>query len=230
MVKEGRFRSDLYMRLNPACTVDLPPLADRQVELGRLVEFCVERALDGPYLRELVDQYVERYDLGKVALRASTGTVPKASDGVLWLLIPKKSMVLLRRHRWPGNLREFQMTVENALVFTFAELVQVRGGQRPDVVQLRPKQLRDLLRHAGAELPDTPTDGWSMEVSVRADETLNKVSADVERQYFTALFMVHGGDFREMARILMNDPDCARKVQLRFNQLGLKVRELRKRL
>ena len=67
-------------------------------------------------------------------------------------------------------------------------------------------------------------------MSVRPDETLNKVSADVERQYFTALFMVHSGDFREMARILMNDPDCARKVQLRFNQLGLKVRELRKRL
>ncbi len=230
MVKEGRFRSDLYMRLNPACTVDLPPLADRQVDLARLLEFCVERALDGPYLRELVDQYVERYDMGEVALRASTGSVPAARDGVLWLLIPKKSMVLLRRHRWPGNLREFQMTVENALVFTFAELVQVRGGQRPDVVQLRPKQLRDLLRHAGGELPDTPSDGWSIEVSVRPDETLNKVSADVERQYFTALFMVHSGDFREMARILMNDPDCARKVQLRFNQLGLKVRELRKRL
>lgn len=231
MVREGRFRSDLYMRLNPACTVALPPLADRQVDLGRLVEFCVERSLDGPYLRELVDQYRERHELGDVALKASTGSsVPEAREGVLWLLLPKKSLVLLRQHRWPGNLREFQMTVENALVFTFAELVQVTGGQRPDVVQLRPKLLRDLLRHAGADLPDTPSDGWRFEVCVRADETLNKVSADVERQYFTALFSVHGGDFREMARVLMNDPDCARKVQLRFNQLGLKVRELRKHL
>lgn len=231
MVREGRFRSDLYMRLNPACTVELPPLADRQVDLGRLLEFCVERSLDGPYLRELVDQYRERHGLGDIQLRASVGsTVPEAREGVLWLLLPKKSLVLLRRHRWPGNLREFQMTVENALVFTFAELAQVRGGQRPDIVQLRPKLLRDLLRHASGDVPDAPADGWRMEVSVRPDETLNKVSADVERQYFTALFLVHGGDFREMARILMNDPDCARKVQLRFNQLGLKVRELRKRL
>jgi two-component system nitrogen regulation response regulator GlnG len=59
---------------------------------------------------------------------------------------------------------------------------------------------------------------------------LNKVAADVERQYFTQLYLQHDGDFRNMARVLMGDPDCARKVQLRFNQLGLKVRELKRQL
>jgi len=33
-----------------------------------------------------------------------------------------------------------------------------------------------------------------------------------------------------MAQTLLGDPDGARKVQLRFNQLGLKVRELKARL
>ena len=33
-----------------------------------------------------------------------------------------------------------------------------------------------------------------------------------------------------MASVLLGDPDLARKVQLRFNQLGLKVRELKQRI
>ena len=37
-------------------------------------------------------------------------------------------------------------------------------------------------------------------------------------------------DFAAMAGVLLGDPDGARKVQLRFNQLGLKVRELKEQL
>jgi two-component system nitrogen regulation response regulator GlnG len=136
-------------------------------------------------------------------------------------------MGLLREHPWPGNLREFSMTVENALMFTFAELAQVPGGGRPDVVQLRPKLIRDLLRTTAPQATSDPADGWALKVAVRSADTLNRVATDVERQYFKALYLACGGDFRGMAGVLMGDPECARKVQLRFNQLGLKVRDLR---
>ena len=142
----------------------------------------------------------------------------------------RRTMALLRKHSWPGNLREFAMTVENALVFAFTELVQLRHIQRPEVVQVRPKLVRDLLRHTQGPQVEAPADGWRLEVGVRPHETLNKVAADVERQYFTALYLTYQGDFAEMAKVLMGDAENARKVQLRFNQLGLKVRELRKRL
>ena len=102
--------------------------------------------------------------------------------------------------------------------------------ERPDVIQVRPRLLRDLLRENSTESSEAPEEGWQAQIAVRPNETLNKVAADVERQYFTQLFFAHKGDFHEMARVLMGDPDCARKVQLRFNQLGLKVRELRSRL
>lgn len=231
MVREGRFRSDLYMRLNPACTVTLPPMSERGLDLPRLIEFCVERALAGPYLAELVQQYAEQHSLGDVRFEVvADNKAPDAKPGVIQLLLPKRSMTMLRRHPWPGNLREFAMTIENALVFTFAELVQLGRVDRPDVVQVRPKLVRDLLRQTRGDVPGAPEDGWALEVGIRPQTTLNKVATDVERQYFTALYMIHRGDFREMARVLMGDPDCARKVQLRFNQLGLKVRELRSRL
>ena len=232
MVREGRFRADLFMRLNPACTVKLPPLKDRKLDLGALASFFVEQAVQRPHLVELVEAYWRRQGgEGLPSLEVVAGdTVPAAREGVLVLLLSIRAMRLLRKHPWAGNLREFAMTVENALVFTFAELSRVTGGGRGDVVQIRPKLIRDLLRATRSDLYDAPRDGHHLEVAVRPQETLNKVAADVERQYFTQLYLQHEGDFRGMARVLMGDPDCARKVQLRFNQLGLKVRELKRQL
>ena len=233
MVREGRFRADLFMRLNPACTVNLPSLTDRKLDLSTLASFFVEQAIERPHLLELVEAYSRRH-LGTETLPrlevVAGDAVPAERPGVLVLLLSVRAMRLLRQHPWTGNLREFAMTVENALVFTFAELSRVTGGGRADVVQIRPKLIRDLLRATRADLYDVPQDGHSLTVAVRPAETLNKVAADVERQYFTQLYLLHEGDFRNMARVLMGDPDCARKVQLRFNQLGLKVRELKRQL
>jgi two-component system nitrogen regulation response regulator GlnG len=140
--------------------------------------------------------------------------------------LPGRSLGLLRAYHWPGNLRELAMTVENALTFTFAEMAGLPLGGRGDLVLVRPKLVRDLLRavRVGGE---APAEGVAIPVSLRPQETLNGVSVDVERQYFVRLWEQEDGDFAGMARVLLGDPAHARKVQLRFNQLGLKVRELR---
>ena len=65
---------------------------------------------------------------------------------------------------------------------------------------------------------------------LRSHDTLNRVAADCERQYFEALWLEHRGDFGAMAQLLLGDRAFARKIQLRFNQLGLRVRELKDRL
>jgi two-component system nitrogen regulation response regulator GlnG len=228
LVRQGRFRRDLYMRLNPACTVVLPPLIERRGDLLRLLGWTARHVAEGLQLRSLVNEYRRRAGLpedGELVV-CTGGDVPEPTPGRLVLLLPDRSVQLLRRHRWPGNLREFAMTLENALTFTFAELVGLPVGGRGDVVQVRPKLLRDLLQ---AVRVDAPVDesGWKCNVHIRADGTLNHLAQDVERQYFTKLWEQEEGDFAAMARILMGDPECARKVQLRFNQLGLKVRELK---
>ncbi|MDP2306755.1 MAG: sigma 54-interacting transcriptional regulator [Pseudomonadota bacterium] len=228
LVRQGRFRRDLYMRLNPACTVTLPSLTERRGDLMRLLGWTARHLAEGAQLRSLIGEYRRRAGLSEEGelVVCTGGDVPEPHPGRLVLLFPDRSVQLLRRHRWPGNLREFAMTIENALTFTFAELVGLLLGGRGDVVQVRPKLLRDLLR---AVRVDTPADevGWKCQVIVRPDGTLNHLAQDVERQYFTKLWEQEEGDFSAMARILMGDPECARKVQLRFNQLGLKVRELK---
>jgi DNA-binding NtrC family response regulator len=292
-VREGSFRADLYMRLNPAATVRLPPLTDRTGDLEGLLQFVVQRLSDEGALRELLPRP------GLTSLRAWTrGPLPEPKDGLLVLLFPERSLRELKRHPWPGNLRELALTVENALTLTLAELVGAdRGGPlgaRPDVIQVRPKLVRDLLRAAGgavepwaaepsvmngaessttttgreapASLPaaeaQAPTpatadprpspapasppptapppgagplrapglsgDGLWAAVQLQPQGGLNRLAVHVERQYFTALYLQHDGDFSAMAGALLGDPGDGRKVQLRFNQLGLRVRELQR--
>jgi len=232
-VADGAFRSDLYMRLNPATTVTLPALADRAPDWEPLLTFTLAQALARPYLQGLVADYREAAKLSPGKVEVVTGaTVPAHRDGVLVLLFPEQSMRALGQHRWPGNLREFAMVAENAVLFALAEQVGLSPGERPDVVQVRPKLVRDLL-HSDVGPPPTGEDGdeggWRMPVFVRAHDTLNKVAVDCERQYFVALWKAHGGDFSRMAEVLLGDSAGARKVQLRFNQLGLKVRDLKER-
>ncbi|MBT3224506.1 MAG: hypothetical protein HN348_36020, partial [Proteobacteria bacterium] len=144
-------------------------------------------------------------------------------------LFPERAMRLMRQHSWPGNLREFAMVIENSVLFALAELSGV-GGDRADVVQVRPKLIRDLLRHTVSDAAKVDGEGWTVVVSVKPNESLNKVAQECERQYFTHLYLRERGDFPAMARVLLGDESHSRKVQLRFNQLGLKVRELKERL
>ena len=53
------------------------------------------------------------------------------------------------------------------------------------------------------------------------------ISNEVERQYLRAMFRHCGGDLERMAHELLGPQGSARKVHLRLNQLGLKLRELR---
>ncbi len=230
-VQAGTFRADLYMRLNPATAVSLPPLGERSLDFDRLLDFCLAQALSRPYLRGLADDYrqIHRLSAGPVQVHPR-GPVPSAEPGVLVLLFPERSMRLLRAYPWPGNLREFSMVVENAVLFALAEMSQVTGGDRTDVIQVRPKLIRDLLRAAPMTTTPEAGDGLHFAVRLSVADSLNKVSVDCERQYFVALYLRERGDFAAMARVLLGDEEHARKVQLRFNQLGLKVRELKQRL
>jgi two-component system nitrogen regulation response regulator GlnG len=95
------------------------------------------------------------------------------------------------------------------------------------VVQVRPKIVRDLLAYGRAEPRDATGSRPVLDIQIESADTLNKVAQSCERQYFKQLWLVHGGDFAAMAAVLLGDREHARKVQLRFNQLGLKVRDLK---
>lgn len=82
-VKEGRFRADLYYRLN-VYPVRIPPLRERLADIPSLVEDMLER---------FCIKYEKRLQgISDLALQA------------------------LKRHPWPGNIRELQNTIERGVI------------------------------------------------------------------------------------------------------------------
>jgi DNA-binding NtrC family response regulator len=240
-VAAGRFRADLYMRLSPARSVTIPPLRERPDDLRFLASRFVEQAVADPDLAGLRDQVSVAVGQSPGSpLRLTVGRPGKeeAPDG-LQLVLPNPSWKQLLSHSWPGNVRELSMVMYNLAAFTLVAAVDaLHAGLtlRSSRLQIDPGLLGQLLagtlvlaggdRAAGERRP-----GAEDLVAVRVEpaESLNGVAKEVERQYLTHLFHQTGGDFAQMAERLLGDAERTRAVRLRFNQLGLKVRELRAR-
>jgi DNA-binding NtrC family response regulator len=90
LVKEGRFREDLYYRLN-VINIALPPLRDRKDDIPALVDHFFTY-----YCREN-NKFLD-------------------SSGRSILHFQTEVMQVLKEHSWPGNVRELENVVERAVV------------------------------------------------------------------------------------------------------------------
>ena len=234
-VARGTFRRDLYMRLSPATRVVIPPLRERLEDLPHLADHFVGKAAGEPENAGLASQLARALGLrGREELELVLGHPSVARpDDRLHLLVPSPVWKLLRDHPWPGNVRELEMVMHNLVTFTLVGAVEaLRSGMTltSSRLQVDPGLVTTLL--AGYEdLPGEDhgrtVDPATLGLRVDVGDTLNAVSNAVERQYFEIFFRRCRGDFAHMARLLLGDPERARAVRLRFNQLGLKVKDLR---
>ncbi len=115
-IAEGRFREDLYYRLN-VLTLEMPPLRERAGD----VELLARLFLD---------------DAARQFGRAVTDFQPAALDA-------------LRRHRWPGNIRELMSTIRRAVVIgdgPLLERCELLGLDEPAAAAVA--QQVDLPAHA----------------------------------------------------------------------------------
>ncbi len=111
-IKAGRFREDLYYRLN-VVHLHLPPLRDRGDDIIVLARYMVGR-------------YSPEYG-GKVR-----GFTPNA-------------IAAIKRHRWPGNIRELENRVKKAVVLSDKVLLG------PEDMDLSPDELPPILSLADAK-------------------------------------------------------------------------------
>src|SRR5580698_2255136 len=123
LVKEGRFREDLYYRLN-VINIALPPLRERKEDIPALAAHFFNY-----YCREN-NKFLDP------AGRSELHFQPEAVQ-------------LLMEHAWPGNVRELENVVERAVVL--ATEVSVPLEVLPDAL-LEANGIR-LRRNEGAPLP-----------------------------------------------------------------------------
>ncbi len=97
MVEEGRFRQDLYYRLN-VINIPLPPLRDRKEDVPLLVDHFFRI-----YCREN-DKYLD-------------------ADGRSLLHFEPDAVHLMMDYNWPGNVRELENAIERSVVLATSNTV-----------------------------------------------------------------------------------------------------------
>jgi len=108
LVEDGKFREDLYYRLNVINLV-LPPLRERKEDIPLLIDHFFTR-----YCRDN-EKFVN-------------------SDGRALLTFEPDAMQILMEHNWPGNVRELENVIERAVVLTTT--ASVPAHVLPDHLQL----------------------------------------------------------------------------------------------
>jgi DNA-binding NtrC family response regulator len=244
-VRSGRFRADLYARLNPAARLHVPPLRERMEDLEILLRGLLRKTFASGPNRQLLVEYCDAAGFSfppqaelVIGQRASKGhRKQQPADRAVRFLLQAESMTALRAHPFPGNIRELEMLIGNAAVFALADALSAAEERRavPEAahtIPIPPKLVRELLRESWP----APSGASSTSSSDRArprlcpQPTLHAVAKDAERRIYEALYAETKGDFTAMARVLLSGDAAvnARRVRLRYNQLGLRVRGLKK--
>ncbi len=125
LVEEGKFREDLYYRLN-VINLALPPLRERKEDIPALVEHFFTK-----YCREN-EKFLDE-------------------NGRSRLNFEPEAMQILMDHHWPGNVRELENVVERAVVLASQPVVPV--DVLPEHL-LEAKGLRIRRDESGGLAPD----------------------------------------------------------------------------
>jgi DNA-binding NtrC family response regulator len=238
----GTFRPDLYARLNPAAKIALPALRDRREDLEELIAIFVRKKLAAGADRALLADYMETAGIrgaphAEIQI-ARPKRAPRAPSRGIAFVLSRTSEVELAAHAWPGNVRELELLIASAIVFALSDALAAaregRGatGEAARTIPIPAKLIRELLASSWGATPETarPKKG-ALALDVRPSASLHGVARSLEAQLYERLYAETDGDFDAMARRLLQgaDPASARRVRLRFNQLGLRVRRAPRR-
>ncbi len=130
LAAEGKYREDLYYRLN-GFTIKLPPLRERGDDILLLVHHCLQR-----FKRELNKPEVHS--------------------------ISPEAMELLADYSWPGNIRELEAVMRQALLQTTGSVILpeflpesvLSGGTQPQSIELESITECDMRSFLDARLRD----------------------------------------------------------------------------
>ena len=227
-VKDGLFRADLLMRLNPALALELPPLSSRREDLEDLADdFAASFFRDAVNRQEIAAQVraagggePDREDAFELA--RGEDEVARSRSPVIFAL-PRKGWQAMARHPWPGNVRQFAMVLADLLAATLYGRTAAGKDRAGRVIfAIDPRLLFDLLAEARQE--DAPAGGDVFALPRPHVDSVEGFRRELERSAFRQIFHECEGDFARMAERMTGSTADERAVRLRFNKLGLSAR------
>ena len=187
-VAEGKFRQDLYYRVN-VLPIHSPPLRDRIGDLPLLINML----------------------LGRFSI---------ASNSERQLRFDSEALKLLRRYKWPGNIRELENIIER-LALTVGENGIISG---PDVrCDLQFNGLADSARYQYLE-PEERDE--PKELIISRELKCLKGSVVSGRQYERQELEFY---LRQIARCGGNLAEAARQLKIKRTALHMRINRLRKK-
>jgi DNA-binding NtrC family response regulator len=187
-VARGRFREDLYYRLD-VISLRTTPLRDRPEDIETLAHFFL------------------------------------AKLSVLHGLAPKKltaaALDCLRRHDWPGNVRQLENVLERAVFLTKGDLIDDEAiwlGERQDVLQATDApSCRDVA-------PESPSDN-TLPAAAASMATASCLSTSDAAHWSTMAEMEREHIRRTLERTFYNQSETARLLGIERHQLARKIRK-----
>ncbi len=146
-VSKGKFREDLYYRLN-AVTIKMPALRERPADINLL-------------FRKFASDFSAKYGFSKVALT-------------------EDASIILRKYRWPGNIRQLKNVAETISALESAKMAPGADKCLIDVDVLSryiPREEPNLLPATVAQHQESPESAAEREAIIR---TLIQLRQDVE--------------------------------------------------
>lgn len=155
-------------------------------------------------------------------------------------------MEAIRKHSFPGNIRELELLLSSAALLALADALHAARSERAvpssaHTIPIPNQLVRRFLTGSWVEpeaerapekasIPTPATHSQALTIQLKPGRTLHEVAQDAERQIYAQLY-AQSGDFAQLAQQLLDNGDSAsaRRVQLRYNQLGLRVRRRRAR-
>lgn len=186
MAAEGKFRSDLYYRLN-GFTIELPPLRDRGEDVAHLLEHFLARF---------------RAELGKLEV-----------DG-----LAAAAVSLLTAYHWPGNVREMQSVIRQALLNTTGPVVV--PDHLPDAVRGTSPRLANQNGSQNG-LPESDLKPFiERQLQAKSGELYAETLEHMERYLITRVLKETHGNQSKAAQIL---GITRGKIRDRIAAFGLKL-------
>jgi DNA-binding NtrC family response regulator len=172
-IKAGRFREDLFYRLN-VLQLELPPLRQRKEDLPHLASFFLHR-------------YVEEFEKPAVGFSA-------------------RALQRLASYDYPGNVRELENVVQQALVS--ARHSVITAGDVPvgdasitdlDPASPRPEPVAEPVAAPGVEGGGSSLDGLPVNSSQPYNEAKRQLTEAFEQHYVSRVLAANGGNVSRAA-------------------------------